>query len=97
LLNGGSARSRNVGFGISELTAAVPARCIKRTDNWFTFEQPGRFWISANALACKSCIESRILAIQVAASLRRIRDLVLQVAGLMIAAELAQRRLVQLK
>lgn len=29
--------------------------------------------------------------------LRRVRDLVLQVAGLVIAAELAQRRLVQLK
>jgi len=30
-----------------------------------TFEQPGCFWISANARACKSCIESRVFAIQV--------------------------------
>ena len=30
-----------------------------------TFEQPGCFWISANARACKSCIESRVFAMQV--------------------------------
>ena len=52
--------------------------------------------ISANARRRKSGIESRVSAIRVAASLRSLGDLVLQVAGLMIAAELAQRRLVQL-
>src|ERR1700730_4281220 len=62
-----------------------------------TFEQPGCFWISANARACKSCIESRVFAIQVAALLRSVCDFVLQVAGLMIAAELAQRCLIQLQ
>ena len=62
-----------------------------------TFEHPGCFWISANARARKSCIESRVFAIQVAALLRNVCDFVLQVPGLMIAAELAQRRLVQLK
>jgi hypothetical protein len=30
-----------------------------------TFEQPGCFWISANARSCKSCIESRVFAMQV--------------------------------
>ena len=45
----------------------------------------------------KSGIESRVFAIQArAVLLRRVGDLVLQVAGLMIAAELAERRLVQL-
>jgi len=62
-----------------------------------TFEQPGCFWISANARACKSCIESMVFAIQVAALLRSVCNFVRQVPGLMIAAELAQRRLVQLK
>src|SRR6202171_1899303 len=62
-----------------------------------TFEQPGCFRISTNARVCKSCIESRVFAIPVAALLRSVGDLVFQVAGLMIAAELAQRRLVQLK
>jgi hypothetical protein len=37
------------------------------------------------------------LPLRVAALLRSVCDFVLQVAGLMIAAELAQRRLVQLK
>jgi hypothetical protein len=43
-----------------------------------------------------ACIEGRVFAPDIAALLRRVRDLVLQMAGLMIAAELAQRRLVEL-
>ena len=57
----------------------------------------GRSRISANARRRKSGIESRGFATQIAALLRSVGDLVLQVARLMIAAELAQRRLVQLK
>src|SRR5258708_28526225 len=49
-------------------------------------------------MTCKPCIESRVFALHIAAALlRSVGDLVLQVAGLMIAAKLAQRRLVQLK
>jgi len=50
-----------------------------------------------SARTCKPCIESRVFALHIAALLRSVRDLVFQVAGLMIAAKLAQRRLVQLK
>ena len=52
-------------------------------------------WIEKLKPGCSS--ESRVFAIRFAVLLRSVGDLVLQVAGLMIAAELAQRRLVQLK
>ena len=54
------------------------------------FEQPGCFRIAANARYRKSGIESRVFATQAAALLRSVGDLVLQVTGLMIAAELAK-------
>ena len=54
-----------------------------------------RGWIEKLKPGCSS--ESRVFAIRFAVLLRSVGDLVLQVAGLMNAAELAQRRLVQLK
>src|SRR5260370_5511091 len=62
-----------------------------------TVEQPGCFRISANARACKSCIESRVFANRVPALLRSVGDLALQVIRLMIATDLAQGRLIELK
>src|SRR5260370_40000793 len=63
----------------------------------WTLWQPGCCLISASARRRKSCMESRGFAIPGAALLRSDGDLVLQVAGLVIAPELAQRRLIQLK
>src|SRR5258708_30118677 len=63
----------------------------------WTLWQPGCCLISASARRRKSCMESRGFAIPGAALLRSDGDLVLQVAGLLIAPELAQRRLIQLK
>jgi hypothetical protein len=47
-------------------------------------EQPGCLFISPNARACKSRIESRVFAIRFVVLLRGLYYLVLQVAGLMI-------------
>jgi hypothetical protein len=57
-----------------------------------TLEQPGCCRISSNARRRKACIEIKVFAIR--GLLRSAKDLVLQVAGFMIVAELAQRRLV---
>src|SRR4051794_41661533 len=62
-----------------------------------TFEQPGCIRISANARACKSWIESRVFAMLLAALFQGVGDLVFDVAGLVIAAELAERGFVEVR
>jgi hypothetical protein len=61
-----------------------------------TLEQPGCRRISSNGRAIAR-LASKVEASPFATSLRSVCDLVLQVAGLMIAAELTQRRFVELK
>jgi hypothetical protein len=73
-------RSHNVGFGISELAAAVPARCIKRTGTWFrpdtivkaenlapTLIDAG-FWLFAAVLRQRRIVRASLLAAAIKSS-----------------------------